>query len=90
MCRWAGKEKGFELNLLLIRNSDMDLVGLIKSLEKENIQTVLRRNNEGVIYGITYIDHRTKSVFNGSALGKPYSANGIQERCSAMPFRIPE
>jgi len=67
--------------LLLIKNSTMNLEGLIKALEKESIQTALRQNNEGVIYGITYIDHRTKSVFNGSALGKQYSANGLQERC---------
>lgn len=71
------------IDLLLIKNSNMNVEGLIKVLEKESIQTILRQNNEGVIYGITYIDHRTKSVFNGSALGKQYSANGLQERCSA-------
>jgi hypothetical protein len=30
---------------------------------------------------ITYIDHHTKCVFNGSDLGKQYSAAGIQQRC---------
>jgi len=69
------------IDLLLIKQPGIGLDGLIKGLEKESIQTVLRQNKEGIIYGITYIDHRTKSVFNGSALGKPYSANGIQERC---------
>lgn len=72
------------IDLLLMKQPATDLQGLVKALEKESIQTVLRQNQQGVIYGITYIDHRTKSVFNGSALGKPYSANGIQERCSAM------
>jgi len=72
------------IDLLLIKNSNMNVEGLIKALEKESIQTVLRQNSEGVIYGITYIDHRTKSVFNGSALGKQYSANGLQERCNAV------
>lgn len=76
------------IDLLLIKNSTMNLEGLIKALEKESIQTVLRQNNEGVIYGITYIDYRTKSVFNGSALGKQYSANGLQERCSAVPSPV--
>jgi hypothetical protein len=33
-----------------------------------------------MIYGITYVDHQTKCVFNGSHLGKQYSANGIQQR----------
>jgi hypothetical protein len=72
------------IDLLLIKNSTMSLESLVNALKKESIQTVLRQNKEGVIYGITYIDHRTKSVFNGSALGKQYSANGLQERCSAV------
>lgn len=78
------------IDLLLIKNSNMNIVGLIKALEKESIQTVLRQNNEGVIYGVTYIDHRTKSVFNGSALGKQYSANGLQERCCAVSSPVEE
>jgi Relaxase/Mobilisation nuclease domain len=72
------------IDLLLMKQSNIGLDGLIQSLEKESIQIVLRQNQEGTIYGITYIDHRTKSVFNGSALGKQYSANSIQERCSGM------
>lgn len=72
------------IDILLIKNPGLGLDTLIRALEKESIQTVLRQNQDGIIYGITYIDHRTKSVFNGSALGKPYSANGIQQRCSAM------
>jgi hypothetical protein len=34
-----------------------------------------------MIYGLTYVDHKTKCVFNGSDLGKHYSAKGLQERC---------
>ncbi len=78
------------IDLLLIKQPGIGLDGLIKDLEKESIQIVLRQNKEGIIYGITYIDHRTKSVFNGSSLGKPYSANGIQERCSAMASPVEE
>lgn len=36
---------------------------------------------DGIIYGLTYVDHRTACVFNGSTLGKPYSAKGVLERC---------
>lgn len=57
------------------------LEDLIKVLEKQAIHVALRKNGEGQIYGITYVDHQTTCVFNGSALGKPYSAKGIQERC---------
>ena len=55
----------------------------MKALQKENIQVVLRQNDNGIIYGITYVDHKTKCVFNGSHLGKQYSANAIQQRCNA-------
>lgn len=54
---------------------------LIKQLEKKGIHTALRQNDAGLIYGITYVDHQTKCVFNGSALGKRYSAKAIMERC---------
>jgi hypothetical protein len=60
----------------------MPLLELIQALEKEKIQVMLRQNANGIIYGMTYVDHQTKCVFNGSELGKPYSANQMQERCN--------
>ena len=60
----------------------LDLAKLCTELEKEGIQPVLRRSDTGQLYGITYVDHKTKCVFNGSALGKAYSAKGIIERCA--------
>ncbi len=69
------------VDLALLKNPNYSIQTLAKSLEKEGINTVLRQNDEGIIYGITYVDHRTKSVFNGSDLGKQYSAKGIQNRC---------
>lgn len=57
---------------------------LTKLLEKEGINIVCRKNTEGLIYGITYVDHTTKCVFNGSALGKQYSAKAMQERCGLI------
>jgi hypothetical protein len=54
---------------------------LIKKLEKQGIQAALRKSESGLLYGITYVDHQTKCVFNGSALGKQYSAKAILERC---------
>ncbi|TRW21932.1 relaxase [Flavobacterium zepuense] len=57
------------------------LRGFISALEKQGIHVALRQNESGLIYGITYVDHTTKCVFNGSALGKQYSAKAIPERC---------
>lgn len=59
----------------------LSLDELVKQLESKGIYTSLRRNDAGLIYGITYVDHQTKCVFNGSTLGKQYSAKAIQERC---------
>jgi hypothetical protein len=69
------------IDLGLLKRPKQPLQSLVKALEKEGINTVVRQNGDGLIYGITYVDHRTKCVFNGSALGKPYSAKGILERC---------
>lgn len=56
---------------------------LAESLKTQCINTVLRKSKEGQLYGITFVDHKTKCVFNGSSLGKQYSAKGILERCEA-------
>jgi len=71
------------IDLTLLKRPGTPLPELIQVLQKEKIQVVLRQNADGIIYGMTYVDHQTKCVFNGSELGKPYSANQMQERCSA-------
>lgn len=64
---------------------------IAKSKTKEDLQRNLyaagvgvtyRENNEGRLYGITYIDHTTGATLNGSSLGKNYSANAIVDRLS--------
>ncbi|HTN07593.1 relaxase/mobilization nuclease domain-containing protein [Agriterribacter sp.] len=72
----------------LERLTNPTLDSLIKALEKDRINVVVRQNKDGIIYGITYVDHTTKCVFNGSDLGKSYSAKGILERCKAIPAKI--
>lgn len=69
------------IDLALLKNPNHSVDSLIKALQKEGIHTVLRQNDKGLMYGITYVDHRTKCVYNGSDLGKQYSAKAIQERC---------
>jgi hypothetical protein len=53
-----------------------------QALQQEKISLMLRQNEKGIIYGITFIDHRSKCVFNGSDLGKEYSAKRILEKCN--------
>jgi len=51
---------------------------------KEQLQSgigvVYRENVAGRLYGVTFIDHNTGVVLNGSRLGKEYAANAIVER----------
>ena len=48
-------------------------------LKAENIDLVLRYTDDGRIYGATYIDHNTRTVLNGSRLGKEFSANALDK-----------
>lgn len=50
----------------------------IARLKEKNIDLVLRYTDDGRIYGATYIDHNTKTVLNGSRLGKEFSANALE------------
>lgn len=49
-------------------------------LKKERIDLFLRRNDTGRIVGVTFIDHETRCVVNGSRLGKAYAANAFELR----------
>ena len=50
-----------------------------RRLKEADIEVVYRINPEGRLYGITFIDHTSRTVFNGSRLGKPFSANVFNE-----------
>ncbi|TDE49091.1 relaxase/mobilization nuclease domain-containing protein [Flavobacterium sp. GT3P67] len=69
------------IDTALLREQAMPITELARRLEKEGIHTVFRKSAEGLLYGITYVDHTTKNVFNGSSLGKQYSAKAIEKRC---------
>jgi hypothetical protein len=49
--------------------------GFEKELAKNGIGVLFRENEQGRIYGATFIDHEQRAVFNGSQLGKEFSAN---------------
>ncbi len=48
-------------------------------LKADNMDAIFRINPVGRIYGITFIDHNTGIVANGSLLGKEFSANAFDE-----------
>jgi primosomal protein N' len=50
---------------------------------------LFRRSEEGRVYGLTYIDHQTVSVCNGSDLGKEYAAKRMLEKLGIEQNREP-
>lgn len=52
---------------------------LVRMLEKDRIGVVFRKNETGRIYGVTFIDHNRREAFNGSRMGKEFSANVFNE-----------
>jgi hypothetical protein len=50
-----------------------------KQLAEKGIDLMIRRNDAGRLYGITFIDHHSKTVWNGSRLGKEFSANTFND-----------
>ena len=67
----------------------------IARLKAARIDVLFRYTEEGRIYGVTFIDHNTMTVLNGSRLGKDYSANAFERRFNGeqtqpdMPVVIP-
>ncbi|ETZ20143.1 relaxase/mobilization nuclease domain-containing protein [Pedobacter sp. V48] len=50
-----------------------------KLLKKQKIDILYRTSKDGQTYGVTFIDHAGKAVFNGSELGKAYGAKALTE-----------
>ncbi|MDR2915984.1 MAG: relaxase/mobilization nuclease domain-containing protein, partial [Tannerella sp.] len=48
-------------------------------LKQKHIGVVFRENEQGRIYGVTFIDYQNRTVLNGSRLGKEFSANMFQD-----------
>ena len=67
-----------KLNIALEKAASLQ--EFIRELRKIGVDTVLRQNDTGLIYGITFVDHSSKSVFKGSDVGDSYSAAAIQQR----------
>ena len=52
----------------------------VATLKDDGITTILRRSVDDRVYGITFVDHENRVVFNGSDLGKQYGAKALLER----------
>ena len=61
--------------LQTMRTSPKTEEELRQRLEEQSLRAVIRKNESGRIYGITFIDDKVGVVLNGSRLGKGYAAN---------------
>lgn len=63
---------------------------LVKTLGKQGISLLFRQNAEGRVHGLTYVDHNSRCVFNGSDLGKTFSAKAVLEKVHQNGFGLAE
>ena len=61
--------------LQTMRTSPKTEKKLRQRLEEQGLRVVIRKNESGRIYGITFIDDKAGIALNGSRLGKGYAAN---------------
>ena len=61
--------------LQTMRTSPNTEKDLRSRLEEQGLRVVIRKNQSGRIYGITFIDDEVGVALNGSRLGKGYAAN---------------
>ncbi|MVN91535.1 relaxase/mobilization nuclease domain-containing protein [Mucilaginibacter aquatilis] len=85
----ATLRKPFKKNLIKVLDEmlkhPLTAQQLQKQLWAKGVQIILRRNEEGRLYGVTFIDKNNKAVFNGSDLGKTYSANQLATKLLPEP-----
>jgi hypothetical protein len=81
----ARKPYGLRLKHLLDKAlaTGRDIEDIKAQLQVQGLRVLLRENAQGQVYGVTFIDNATRVVFNGSDLGKAYSAKAFMERLPA-------
>lgn len=80
--KYMKEHKVFESPKLIVGSaigSYTDKQTFLNNLANNKINVVFRENTEGRIYGATFIDHQSRCVFNGSKMGKEFSANIFNE-----------
>ena len=68
-----------------VRSRTISLTQFKNELKNDDVTVVVRQNDEGRVYGLSYIDNLNRAIFNGSDLGKHYSAAAIIEAMHYKP-----
>lgn len=54
-------------------------------LKEKSVEPIFRQNEQGRIYGVSFIDYSNRIILNGSRLGKEFSANTFNELFKNCP-----
>ncbi|PXV61094.1 relaxase/mobilization nuclease-like protein [Dysgonomonas alginatilytica] len=76
--KYMKENKVFDSPKLIVRSAFdnyTDKQNFLSDLAKNGMSVIFRGNAEGRIYGAIFIDHQNRTVFNGSKMGKEFSAN---------------
>jgi hypothetical protein len=79
---------GLKTTLDQVLKKPLSKDAFVKALASRGVFVLFRENEEGRVYGVTFVDNRNKVVFNGSDLGKAYGAKAILEQLSQAPGAI--
>lgn len=90
----AAKQKEWALPMVVRKvegalNASNSLARLTQSLALARIYVLPRYAGDGSLYGITFVDNKSCTVFNGSEMGKGYSAAAIQTRLNQAMATAP-
>ncbi|MNK22306.1 Relaxase/Mobilization nuclease domain protein [compost metagenome] len=69
--------KGLKELILPLMHANPQREAFCRAMANEGISTVVLDNDQGRTYGITFVDHNTRTIWNGSQLGKELSANAF-------------
>ncbi|MCL1650588.1 relaxase/mobilization nuclease domain-containing protein [Elizabethkingia anophelis] len=72
-------QKTLQSAVTIALKATSDELSFKKQLAEQGINVVVRRNDTGRIYGMTFIDHNSKTVWNGSRLSKELSAKTFND-----------
>ncbi|WP_240409117.1 relaxase/mobilization nuclease domain-containing protein [Flavobacterium psychrotrophum] len=70
------------VDAVYLRDRPKNLSALMELLRPAGIDLVLRVATTGQVYGVTFVDHTNYCIFNGSTLGRKYSAKSLSDRCN--------
>ena len=68
----------------VLSKKPMNMEDFVFQLKKENVAAIIDPNETDFQFGITFIDHRTKVVFEGIDIGTQYTVRAIKEKISSQ------